>query len=265
MSALPQSYRWADIDVHDGGDDTEDEIGGTPTSFLVLPSVVVRQSRNADEDKKRTTSTYSRECEPDARSWLPNAAATEFIPTLTMECPLVGVIQISTEDGQVTDGVAAFELFSPAPASQRLAYSKRPAKISIPIPRPPTRDQRKMKTPVLTKVGPACTEDQNVMPEASEEVWQHRADQRQRDIRVVKEAPEYQRHIARKALDGCDEGEPLTPNPFDRTLSKRRWKFSLQQWRKQTGDFALDDDCQSMMTATTETGGDASSSCGDCA
>jgi hypothetical protein len=70
------------------------------------------------------------------------------------------------------------------------------------------------------------------MPEATEEEWEHRAQQRMRAVEMGKESKEYQLYC--ETGKGCGSGlsdEPKTPDPHDRTVSKRMWKFLLREWR----------------------------------
>jgi hypothetical protein len=81
----------------------------------------------------------------------------------------------------------------------------------------------------------ATSEEQDAgfhaMPEASEEEWQHRAETRQRAILAGKDTPEYQWYSELKRGERREEGDPLTPDPLDRTVSRRHWKYAAQQWR----------------------------------
>jgi hypothetical protein len=74
-----------------------------------------------------------------------------------------------------------------------------------------------------------------VVPEATEDEWQRREDHRVKAIEVGKKTASYQRFCAavpekERSLDSCIV---QTPNPFDRTISKRKWKEIVHEWRKQ--------------------------------
>ena len=56
---------------------------------------------------------------------------------------------------------------------------------------------------------------------ASEAVWQRRILKRITAVRAIKSNPEYAVCAAR----------PSTPDPHDRTITKRRWETSVQIWR----------------------------------
>lgn len=80
----------------------------------------------------------------------------------------------------------------------------------------------------------ASTLERYEMPEATEEDWRHREEQRAQAILRGKESSEYLRLRQLIAKDEeAGAGAPTTPNPYDRTISKRRWKESINQWRYQ--------------------------------
>jgi len=77
-----------------------------------------------------------------------------------------------------------------------------------------------------------CNKELHDMPEATEEQWEHRAQQRMRAMEIVKESKKYQLYC--ETGKGCGSGEsdePKTPDPHDRSVSKRMWKFLLREWR----------------------------------
>lgn len=77
------------------------------------------------------------------------------------------------------------------------------------------------------------------VPDASEEVWEHRLTQRRRAIDDGKATQEYQNYAAREPRgDASDPRRPRirTPDPSDR-ISKRSWKHQIQVWRKALKDW----------------------------
>lgn len=68
----------------------------------------------------------------------------------------------------------------------------------------------------------------DTVPPATEEEWQHRINKRQKVVRDIKNSKEYNIYIERKP-----EGEESIDEPIaeDRSLSKRRWEYLIQQWR----------------------------------
>lgn len=114
------------------------------------------------------------------------------------------------------------------------------------------------------------------MPEQTEEDWERRCATRQRAIAVGKASPEYIRYL--EARDS-GEGEPSgvkTPDPMDRDISKRQWKYIVQQWRNalkslhglaadgaDTGSTASADEGLSIVTSVTDEADATSTTFGD--
>merc|ERR1719210_2251032 len=70
------------------------------------------------------------------------------------------------------------------------------------------------------------------LPEASEEDWLRRIEKRKAAVMVVKASQEYKVHresASQKELLGLPV--PRTPDPTDRTVSKRRWEEEVRLWR----------------------------------
>eukprot|EP00933_Yihiella_yeosuensis_P052763 TRINITY_DN5087_c3_g1_i1.p1 TRINITY_DN5087_c3_g1~~TRINITY_DN5087_c3_g1_i1.p1 ORF type:complete len:405 (+),score=86.25 TRINITY_DN5087_c3_g1_i1:57-1217(+) len=76
----------------------------------------------------------------------------------------------------------------------------------------------------------AGTEEQS-MPQASEEDWQHREEKRRRALVIVKATDGYKAYAAAKPPSQRSASEPKTPDAADRNMSKRRWELEVQQWR----------------------------------
>jgi hypothetical protein len=68
----------------------------------------------------------------------------------------------------------------------------------------------------------------------SEDGWNKRFEKRLVAIQIVKAMPEYQ------CVRACSDGQPRsssrprTPNPYDVTISKRRWEAEVAMWRSAT-------------------------------
>lgn len=69
------------------------------------------------------------------------------------------------------------------------------------------------------------------MLEPSEEDWQRRCATRQRAIVFGKETTEYVRFCEARELGDASSTGLLTPDPLDRSISKRQWKYTVDQWR----------------------------------
>jgi len=90
------------------------------------------------------------------------------------------------------------------------------------------------------------------LPEASDETWEHRIQTRHRNLQLGKSTREYQKFLEARDhfKDHHDIMEPLTPNPFDRSVSKRSWKYQVMQWRLALQDWYLENSVS--VASTTE-------------
>lgn len=70
----------------------------------------------------------------------------------------------------------------------------------------------------------------SALPDASEE-WQHRIAMRRKAVAVGKDTAEYKWYTQAKLGGECEGGGLQTPDPTDRNISKRYWKYTLQKWR----------------------------------
>lgn len=81
-----------------------------------------------------------------------------------------------------------------------------------------------------------CDTDDAVMAanehaEESEEVWERRAETRQRAVDIAKATREYRLYVVAKPRGTRRVGDPTTPDPRDRRLAKRSWKHEVRTWR----------------------------------
>ena len=72
------------------------------------------------------------------------------------------------------------------------------------------------------------------IPYATEEIWECRKDRRGIAVNSVKTRPIYITFFG-DVMNGVvkpHKNRPTTPDPMDRTLSKRDWEKLVQQWRR---------------------------------
>lgn len=112
------------------------------------------------------------------------------------------------------------------------------------------------------------------MPELSQEDWEHRCATRQRAIAFGTATPEYKRYVEMRASGDPGVDSLVIPDPMDRSISKRQWKYIVQQWRNalkrlcgsptdggstvdggETGSTVSGDEGRSSITATDEADG----------
>lgn len=69
------------------------------------------------------------------------------------------------------------------------------------------------------------------LPDASEDDWRRREEVRKKAVDMIKKFPEYQWYADSKPREEREAGAPTTPDPRDRTISKRKWKYLTTSWR----------------------------------
>eukprot|EP00927_Polykrikos_kofoidii_P042268 TRINITY_DN36139_c0_g1_i1.p1 TRINITY_DN36139_c0_g1~~TRINITY_DN36139_c0_g1_i1.p1 ORF type:complete len:160 (+),score=33.96 TRINITY_DN36139_c0_g1_i1:107-586(+) len=71
------------------------------------------------------------------------------------------------------------------------------------------------------------------MPYATDEQWETRIAKREKEVETIKSLQSYRLYI--EVFPHCDRGpdDPQTPDPRDRTVSKRMWKWNVEKWRLQ--------------------------------
>jgi len=245
--------RWADVAASDGEDEVESPRSATSSALLFVDEA-------------------ARPC-----AW--NLDAPDFIPTLTMACPVVSMCSFVPQDFSPAAAEAAWaaeaarggdDAFPSAVLAPRLgraqtdpsacsASSRRSsgpaARLGVrhaaarPVAARPgayckTRrpvPMRLLSSPALPSVHARsnaskarveqCEEDVEVL---SEELWENRTLQRQKDISLAKATVEGQwcgeskQEVVEQHHAGVREA---TPDPMDRSISKRQWKYRVGCWR----------------------------------
>jgi len=141
----------------------------------------------------------------------------------------------------------------PSPVFTALPGPKKRCKpSSIQVPprkRIKSEERRELLVPDAQLEGSAAEEDQQhcsasvagsvvdmlngVVPEATDEDWQRREEARRKCVQIGKDTEEYRCYLAsRPNKDDREASEPTTPDPRDRTVSKRRWGQSMNEWRQ---------------------------------
>lgn len=132
--------------------------------------------------------------------------APEFLPTLTMDCPVVGACSVIFEGDEMSANAQECAAISRPTRRSKFWNRSRPAPLTKAPPRVP----------------------QGVPLELSKEQLARRV----RSIEIGKETKEYIFHVEQRKL-GWPGGEPLTPDPRDSSLSKRSWEREVQHWREE--------------------------------
>lgn len=71
------------------------------------------------------------------------------------------------------------------------------------------------------------------MPFATDEEWEQRIQKREKEVETIKSLQSYRLYIEVFPHDQRGEDDPKTPDPRDRTVSKRMWKWNVEKWRLQ--------------------------------
>lgn len=237
-------------------DAVHDELGPTPCDGpRPSPSELGRGRGHGGEAVAFQIATPREAQTGPAAQWKPNAYAPEFIPTTSMDCVMVGVASAclpGRTPGLVGLGAAPVEEVARLAAKACAADVQQPTEADLAGTLRGAASTSRRRRQGAGKGPPAkictkpaadlhsqasatprgCTKGLCDIPEATEEEWEHRARLRMRAVEIGKESKEYRLHCETKK--GCGYGvsdEPKTPDPHDRTVSKRMWKFLLREWR----------------------------------
>lgn len=71
------------------------------------------------------------------------------------------------------------------------------------------------------------------MPPATEEEWETRIAKREKEVSTIKSLQSYRLYVEVFPPGNRGEDCPKTPDPRDRTVSKRMWKWNVEKWRLQ--------------------------------
>jgi len=71
------------------------------------------------------------------------------------------------------------------------------------------------------------------MPFATDEEWDQRIQKREKEVETIKSLQSYRLYIEVFPHDERGDDDPKTPDPRDRTVSKRMWKWNVEKWRLQ--------------------------------
>jgi len=186
-----------------------------------------------------------------ASSSLLNPLAPDFVPTLSMFCPLVGMCVLSP----LADGVTTAQ----AAGLHGQEFCENSAFTDRHLEPPPVDNVR---------ISPG------VLPEAPEEIWRHREQVRRRELATL-EASVLNSNDRRPMEQLKDLMLPAKPDPSDRGMSRRQWKKATNQWVKAMfsvvclehgagSSVASTEDMQECQSSTTlSTSCDGSSDCGE--
>jgi len=241
--------------------------------------------------------------DPDCQDWecsRLNVDAPEFIPTLSHDCPVIGFCEMpengpcvsapSTEPGSTRSsrprGASSSDSVScatPTKGNNRSSCNvDGPAPLSSSKKNRPARKRHAsgLKAPAVKRTRSEERQDNGKarmeMPELTQEEWENRRATRERAIAFGKATPEYARYCEVLELGEPEASELATPDPLDRSISKRQWKYIVQLWRTalkrlygsatdgaETGSTGSADEGLSIITGVTDEADANSTICGD--
>jgi len=188
-------------------------------------------------DRNTAASSTSGPLSATATTFVPNASRGLAAQPSSPSMPPPAVPQ-AKQSRRIRGKRALSSVQANAPAE------KRPKEAS-----PPAGDKEGAATPQPNQPPQRGAQPYLEPPPASEEDWQHRIAKRVKVVTTIKETQEYQGYLQQRAPRERLDGEPRTPTAEDRSLSKRRWEYEIQQWRNQlkqwsgdSGSMLLDDD-----------------------
>merc|ERR550532_3124202 len=71
------------------------------------------------------------------------------------------------------------------------------------------------------------------MPPATNEEWKTRIAKREKEVSTIKSLQSYRLYAEVFPHDERGDDDPKTPDPHDRKVSKRMWKWNVEKWRLQ--------------------------------
>mmetsp|Transcript_14174 Transcript_14174/g.42210 ORF Transcript_14174/g.42210 Transcript_14174/m.42210 type:complete len:222 (-) Transcript_14174:152-817(-) len=71
------------------------------------------------------------------------------------------------------------------------------------------------------------------MPPATDEEWETRIAKREKEVVTIKSLQSYRMYLEVFPHDKRGDDDPKTPDPRDKTVSKRMWKWNVEKWRLQ--------------------------------
>lgn len=214
---------WADIS--DGEDDSMSEWG----EDRMLPTTFDNVSES-DTSERHTATPQKLEdvhAELQAPTTKLNVYAPEFLPTLSMSVPLVGIYDVIVEgdEAELQDS-ENFRFASShylVPLQQRHRTSSDGSKAGMSSA---SKFWRKPKS--LEARQPRV---QQGVP-AGESISQEQLQRRIRSVQVGMETKEYQFHLA-KASSGRPGNELPTPDVHDASIGRRQWNHVVKHWREE--------------------------------
>jgi len=194
-----------------------------PATFDTLSEIETPQSATPHEPDDV-------HAERQAASAQLNLYAPEFLPTLSMSVPLVGIYDVIAEGDEAGEDLQSSEhhhdvrfvashCMAPLQAWQSSSKGSKAAARSV--------DKFWSRQKQLQVRAPRVPQG---VPSAS--LSEEQLARRIRSIQVGMDTKEYQFH-AEKMRSGRPGAGPLTPDPHDASIGRRQWNSAVQNWRNE--------------------------------
>lgn len=218
LSTRSNHRLWADIS--DGEDDSMSEWG----EDRMLPTTFdnVSEPETSERHLEPAQKLEDVHAEFQAPSTELNVYAPEFLPTLSMSVPLVGIYDVIVEGDEAKPQDSENFCFASShylvPLQQRRRFSSDGSKASV--------DKFWRKQKPLEVRQPRVLQGVS----AGEGISQEQLTRRIRSIQVGMETKEYQFQLE-KTRSGRPGAELLTPDVHDASIGRRQWNHVVKTWR----------------------------------
>jgi hypothetical protein len=171
-----------------------------------------------------------------ASGWQPNLSAPSFVPNNILSS--LPIVDEGAEASAITPSGRNSTAGAARPYIRRRITGKRRSSQDLLSGASPAA--RRVRT--NDAMGLSDERDPSVpgdLPPASEEEWQRRATKRTAAVEQIKSSAEYKAFKMHHARTPSATPAPRTPDPTDRTISKRAWESGVMKWRTEiraTGD-----------------------------
>lgn len=230
MATESRPQRWADVADSSEEGEEGNYVVSVPTGEVVRTASPGPATWNGSSERSLSSSAGSAQpARPPTGAIGLRATAPEFIPTLTMHCPLVGLYHVQDKACGSTE-------VAEVPAMRQ-------------VDEPQARRRRRNKA-AKSLSGQLAQQQWGVMPEASEEVWEQRVLHRRKVLETLQARllRLSKQHVEGSSLDlqlppsaqgVCrsevqKEWRPRVPgpDPENRSVSRRQWRKAVDEWFK---------------------------------
>lgn len=165
-----------------------------------------------------------------------SATSSQWIPAKVMSLTERGTYNLDVKADVAADRVR-FAGSHSAPKAGRPQQAKpaTPPRVRKPASSSEAWNVHNLRTSAQKRRRPGAAgppSEPTAAPEPSEHDWPRKLAKRREAVAAVKRTPEYKEARSHGLRDASNVDLPLTPDPTDKTLSKRKWEDGVQAWRR---------------------------------